>query len=84
MADNQNGLYYKDEFIHTVRSKLTNISKGRRRTKFEVEGRHRCYWFIGDTPLCVGDYVEIRYQLVLFNGYKQAWILDISKLIYED
>ena len=37
--------YRKEEFIHTVRSKITNISKGRRRTRFEVEGRSRCYWF---------------------------------------
>ena len=79
-----NLFYRKEEFIHTVRSKITNISKGKRRMNFEIEGRSRCYWFIGDTPLCIGDYVEIRYQLVLVNEYKQAWIRDISKLLFSD
>jgi hypothetical protein len=72
--------YQKDDHIHTVRSKITKISKGSRRTKFEVEGRKRCYWFIGNTDLKVGDYVEIRYQLVLVGQYRQAWILDITEL----
>lgn len=77
LADN----IYRDEFIHTVRSKITNISKNSRRTKFEIRDRNRCFYFIGDMDLIVGDYVEIRYQLYSVNSLKQAWIVDISKLL---
>lgn len=66
--------------IHTVRSKITNISKNSRRTKFEIEGRNRSFWFVGETTLSIGDYVEIRYQLVTVKEYRHAWIVDISKL----
>lgn len=66
--------------IHTVRSKITNISKNSRRTKFEIEGRNRSFWFVGDTTLSIGDYVEIRYQLVTVKEYRHAWIVDITKL----
>jgi hypothetical protein len=71
----------KDETVYIVRSKITLINTGEKRTKIEIEGRYRKFWFIGTTNLECGNYVELHYRLFLINNHhKQVWITKIRKL----
>lgn len=77
-----------DDIVFRVRSYITTLNIGNERSKLQLEGRHRKFWFIGKTRVKVGDDVEVYYVLLRdkYNNnyeeraYKIAWITKIVKL----
>lgn len=70
-----------DNIIFVVRSKVTSMTNGEERSNIEIYGRYRKFWFIGQTRVKVGDYVEVHYQLIPAKTYKQAWVTRIIKIV---
>lgn len=52
--------YGTDGIVHAVRSRVTYIEHFPKRTKIQIEGRYRTFWFIGKTTIQKGDYVELE------------------------
>ena len=70
----------KNNTIYTVRSKITSLIIGERRSKIGLAGRKRTYHLPAQSKMKIGDYVELRYQLIPYNSYIQAWIVEIQKI----
>lgn len=80
-SDEEPFIYYgTDGFVHKVRSKITYIEHFPKRTKIQIEGRYRTFWFEGETTIQKGDYVELHYLLYKTSISTQAWIERICKL----
>ena len=67
--------------IFTVRSRVTLIDIGTERTKINIEGRDRNFYFLGQTRIKSGDYVELQYILKYVKNYTQAWVLRIRRIV---
>jgi hypothetical protein len=70
-----------DDVVFCVRSKVKSVTIGDRRSKIELDGRFRIFWFLGQTRIQAGDNVELYYQLIPVKSYKQAWVTKVKKII---